>query len=72
MTVCTKQITEAALKLPDRERLRIATAIWKSFGASEDSVADLDALVRSHELETGKDAPKTQAEVFKKARAGLE
>jgi hypothetical protein len=71
MTASTKQITEAALKLPGRDRLQVATAIWKSFGASEDSVADLDALARSHELETGKVAPKTQAEVFKKARAVL-
>lgn len=71
MTASTRQITEAALKLPDRDRLRIATAIWKSFGASEDSVADLDALARAHELETGKVAPKTQAEVSRKALAVL-
>ena len=71
MTGNAQQITEAALKLNDRERLRIATAIWKSFGASDESVADLIALTRSYELESGKVTPKTQAEVFRNARAVL-
>lgn len=71
MTASTQQITDAALKLPDRERLRIATAIWKSLGASEESVADLNALTRSHELESGTVTAKTQDEVFRKARAVL-
>ncbi|MBI3884136.1 MAG: hypothetical protein HY302_00140 [Opitutae bacterium] len=71
MTANTQQITEAALKLPERDRLRVATAIWRSFGASDDALADLAALSRSHELETGQVQPKTQGEVFKNARAAL-
>ena len=71
MTASTQQITEAALKLPERDRLRIAVAIWKSFGASEESVGDLTALVRTPELETGKVTAKTQTEVFKNARTVL-
>jgi hypothetical protein len=71
MAVKRQQITEAALKLPNRDRLHLATAIWQSFGASEDSIADLVALARSHELETGNVKPKSQKEVFAKARAVL-
>lgn len=33
--------------------------------------ADLAALARAHELESGKVTPKAQAEVFKKAQAAL-
>jgi hypothetical protein len=66
-----KDITEAALNLPERERMRVATAIWKSVGASEEALADVEALVRSRELETGMVKPKTQAEVFRNARATL-
>ncbi|MBI2516558.1 MAG: hypothetical protein HYV95_06540 [Opitutae bacterium] len=64
-----QQITEDALKLPKRDRLRVATAIWKSMGASDEALHDLAALVRSHELDSGKVTPKSQAEVFKNARA---
>lgn len=34
-------------------------------------LADLAALSRAHDLETGKVTPKSQAEVFQKARAVL-
>ncbi|MEO6993440.1 MAG: hypothetical protein ABI273_07415 [Lacunisphaera sp.] len=71
MTASAQQITDAALKLPDRERLRVATAIWKSLGASEEHVDDLAALARSHEVESGQVTPKTQTEVFRNARAVL-
>lgn len=71
MTASTQQITEAALKLPERDRLTVATAIWKSMGASDESLADVAALARARELETGKVTPKSQAEVFQKARAVL-
>ena len=69
MTASAQQITEAALKLPARDRLTVVTAIWKSMGASDESLADVAALARAHELETGKVTPKSQAEVFQKARA---
>ncbi len=67
----TQQITEAALKLPESDRLQVASAIWKSMGASDELLADLAALARSHELESGQVTPKTQTEVFNKARAVL-
>ena len=71
MTASAQQITEAALKLPERDRLEVAAAIWKSMGASDESLADATALIRAHELETGAVTPKTQTEVFQKARAVL-
>jgi len=71
MPVTPQQVTEAALSLPEGDRLRVAAAIWKSVGASEEALNDLAALVRSHELESGQVTPKTQTEVFKNARAAL-
>ena len=71
MTARAQQITDAALQLPERDRLSVATAIWKSMGASDDSLADLAAVTRAQELDFGKVTPKTQAEVFKTARAVL-
>jgi len=71
MTTGAKHVTEAALKLPARDRLQVASAIWKSVGGSEEELADLAALSRAHELDSGKVTPKTQAEVFRKARAAL-
>jgi hypothetical protein len=71
MTAGAKQITEAALKLPEHDRLQVASAIWKSVGGSDEHLADLAALARAQEIETGKVTPKTQTEVFQKARAVL-
>lgn len=71
MTAGAKQITEAALKLPEGDRLEVASAIWRSMGGSDEHLADLAALTRSHEFETGQVTAKTQAEVFKNARAVL-
>ena len=71
MSSNTQQITDAALKLPEKDRLQVASAIWKSVGGSAEHLADLAALARSHELDTGTVTPKTQTEVFKKARAVL-
>jgi hypothetical protein len=71
MPVTTQQVTKAALQLPDRERLSVATAIWKSLGASDETLADFAALARAQELDAGKIAPQTQSEVFGLARAAL-
>jgi hypothetical protein len=71
MSVSPQQVTEAALRLPERDRLRVAEAIWKSVGAPEEALNDLAALVRAHELESGQVTPQTQAETFKRARAAL-
>jgi hypothetical protein len=67
----TQQITEAALKLPERERLQVASMIWQSVGGTEAHLADLAALARAKEFETGQAEPKSQTEVFAKARAVL-
>jgi hypothetical protein len=69
MTAGAKQITEAALKLPEKDRLQVASAILESVGGTAAHLADLAALARSNELAAGKVVPKTQAEVFQKARA---
>lgn len=71
MSATPQQVTEAALRLPERDRLRVAAAIWKSVGAPEEALNDLAALVRSHELESGQITPKTQAEIFKNSRAAM-
>jgi hypothetical protein len=71
MTAGAKQVTEAALKLPEKDRLQVASAIWKSVGGTDEHLADIAALARAHELDTGKVTPKTQPEVFQKARAVL-
>lgn len=69
MSATPPQVTEAALRLPECDRLNVAAAIWKSVGALEEALNDLAALLRSHELESGQVTPKTQPEVFKNARA---
>lgn len=69
MTAGAKQITEAALKLPEQDRLQVASAILESVGGADAHLADLAALARAQELDTGKVKPKSQAEVFQKARA---
>ena len=69
MITGAKQITEAALKLPEQDRLQVASAILNSVGGAEAHLADLAALARSNELDSGKVTPKTQQEVFQKARA---
>jgi hypothetical protein len=71
MTAGAKQLTEAALKLPEQDRLQVASAIWKSVGGTEAHLADLAALARAQEFETGTAKPKTQTDVFAKARAVL-
>ncbi len=71
MVLSTQQITDAALHLPERERLGIAAALWRSLGGNEESLADLAALARAHELDSGAIAPKSKQEVFAKARAAL-
>lgn len=68
MTAGAKQVTEAALKLPEQDRLQVASAIWKSMGGTDEHLA---ALARAQDFETGKVTPKSQAEVFQKARAVL-
>ena len=69
MSAGAKQITEAAMKLPELDRLQLAAAIWKSVGGAEAHLADLAALARAHELDSDKITSKTQTEVFQKARA---
>lgn len=71
MTAGAKQVTEAALKLPEQDRLQVASAIWKSMGGTDEHLADLAALARAQDFETGKVTPKSQAEVFQKARTVL-
>jgi hypothetical protein len=71
MTAGAKQVTVAALKLPEQDRLQVASAIWKSMGGTDEHLADLAALALAHDLDTGKVTPKPQAEVFQKARAVL-
>lgn len=71
MVLSTQQITDAALHLPERERLGIAAAIWRSLGGNEEALADLDACARAHELDSGAVSPKSQQEVFANARAAL-
>ena len=69
MTAGAKQITEAALKLPEQDRLQVASAILKSVGGADEHLADLTALARAQELDSGKFVPRTQKDVFQKARA---
>ena len=71
MTTGVKRVTEAALKLSEPDRLQVASAIFKSVGGSEEYLADFAALARGHELDTGKVIPKSQSEVFQKARTLL-
>lgn len=71
MSATPQQVTQDALRLPERDRLRVAAAIWKSVGAPEEALSDLAALIRAHELDSGQVTPKSQAETFKNARAAL-
>lgn len=71
MVATSEQITDAALRLPDRERFELATAIWKSLGASDDVLADLTAFIRAQQLDSGRVAPRTHAEVFGRARTAV-
>jgi hypothetical protein len=71
MTAGAKQVTYAALKLPEQDRLQVASAIWESMGGTDEHLADLAALTRAHDFETGRVTPKSQAEVFQIARAVL-
>ena len=71
MVLTTQQITDAALHLSERERLGIASALWRSLGGNEEALADLAALARAHELDSGTVQPKTQQEIFRNARATL-
>ncbi len=71
ITAGAKQVTEAALQLPEQDRLQVASAIWKSMGGTDEHLADLIARARAQDFETGKVTPKSQAEVFQEARAAL-
>lgn len=71
MTAGAKQVADAALRLPEQKRLQVASATWKSVGGADEHLADLAALARAEEFETGQANPKTQTEVFAKARAVL-
>lgn len=71
MVLTSQQITEAALHLPEGERLGITAALWKSLGGSDEALADLQALARAHALDTGEVRPKTHEEVFRNARRAL-
>jgi hypothetical protein len=71
MVLSTQQITDAALHLPERDRLDVAAALWKSLGGNEEAIADLAALARAHQLDSGKVQPKSHTDVFRNARAAL-
>ncbi|HEY8932101.1 MAG TPA: hypothetical protein VIM44_02180 [Rariglobus sp.] len=71
MVLSIQQITEAALHLSERERLGVTAALWKSLGGNEEALADLSALARAHELESGQVQPKSHKDVFRNARASL-
>jgi hypothetical protein len=71
MVLSPQQITDAALNLPERDRVRVTAALWKSLGGNDEALADIAALARGHELDSGQVPPKTQTEVFRNARASL-
>ncbi len=71
MVLSLQQITEAALHLTERERLNVTAALWKSLGGNDEVLADMQALTRAHELDSGQVQPKTHADVFRNARAAL-
>lgn len=71
MVLSLQQITEAALHLSERERLGVTAALWKSLGGNDEALADIQALSRAHELESGQVQPKSHAEVFDNARRAL-
>jgi hypothetical protein len=71
MVLTSQQITDAALHLSERERLGVTAALWKSLGGNDEALADIQALSRAHELDSGQVKPKTHDEVFRNARAAL-
>ena len=72
MVLTSQQITEAALHLPASERLGITTALLKSLGSNDEALADIAALARAQDLDSGKIQPKAHDDVFRNARAALE
>lgn len=71
MVLTSQQITEAALRLSERERLGVTATLWKSLGGNDEAIADIQALARAHELDSGKVSPKSHTDVFRNARASL-
>jgi hypothetical protein len=71
MVLSLQQITDAALHLPERDRLGVTAALWKSLGGNDEALADIQALARAHELDSGQVQPKSHADVFRNARAAL-
>ena len=71
MVLSLQQITDAALHLSARERLEVTAALWKSLGGNDEALADIQALTRAHELDSGQVQPKTHPDVFRNARAAL-
>lgn len=67
----TRDISEGALHLPERERLGIATALLRSMESDEEALADVTARARAHELDSGVVVPLGPQEVFATARAAL-
>jgi len=69
------QITPEALKLPVSERARLAASLWESIEDPFMLASDLDdeeaitlALVRDHEIETGKVIPISHVELMQRLR----
>lgn len=71
MVLTSQQITEAALHLSERERQGITAAFRKSLGGNDEALADIQALARAHELDSGQVQPESHADVFCNARAVL-
>lgn len=67
----SQQIARGRLHLSERERLVGTAALWKSLGGNDEALADIQALARAHELDSGQVQPKTHDEVFRNARAAL-
>jgi hypothetical protein len=49
----------------------VTAVLWKSLGGNDEVLADMQALTRAHELDSGQVQPKTHADVFRNARAAL-
>ncbi len=71
MVLSLQQITDAALHLSERDRLGVTAALWKSLGGNDEALADIQALSRAHELDSGQVQPKSHGDVFNNARAAL-
>jgi hypothetical protein len=71
MALSLQQITEAAMHLPERDRLGVTAALWKSLGGNDEALADIQALSRAHELDSGHVQPKSHSDVFRNARAAI-